>query len=266
MNALKVKPSLEYASKTKDVEHHPTLNISRVDGHICFFESVTRESQIVLETMIREEISERLIKSSMSGTRPSPIILQINSTGGDGFVGAALYDFISMNNDVVPIMTVIDGIAASAASLIFLAGQYREMTPNSMFLIHEGSFGSSGKTTEVIDSTALVEKLNMKVAEIYASELKLDLKEGEDPLDPARIARIREFIRRDRSYNYEELEAIGGLIKEPEYPTLNEEHQKIVIDLTKKFMKEEQAAAEKEAKKEEKAKSNKEKKVAQKSK
>lgn len=88
------------------------------------------------------------------GTRPEnrrPIWLYIMSYGGDLDYMWSLVDVITAS--ITPIYTVNVGIAASAASLIFLAGHQRMMTHNAKVIIHEGSAQVSGDAVKVMDAT-----------------------------------------------------------------------------------------------------------------
>lgn len=63
------------------------------------------------------------------------ITLYINSGGGEVLSGLALYDV--MNTISCPIRTVCTGIAASMGSILFVAGDKREMLPHSKIMIHD---------------------------------------------------------------------------------------------------------------------------------
>lgn len=80
-----------------------------------------------------------------------PIRLLIHSYGGDLDYMWGLIDMIETSE--TPIYTVDVGRAASAASLIFMAGHRRFMLPHSTVLIHEGSASMSGDATKVLDAT-----------------------------------------------------------------------------------------------------------------
>ena len=68
-----------------------------------------------------------------------PIILYINSPGGSVYSGYALIS--AMQCSKTPIYTVNQGMCASMAFLIFLAGNKRFSMCNSTFLMHDGSNG-----------------------------------------------------------------------------------------------------------------------------
>lgn len=80
-----------------------------------------------------------------------PITLYVMSYGGDLDYMWTIVDTIKLSK--TPVITVNMGVAASAASLIFIAGHYRKMLPNSKVIIHEGSAQMAGDAVKVMDAT-----------------------------------------------------------------------------------------------------------------
>jgi len=70
----------------------------------------------------------------INNAKPTPLKIYINSNGGEIFGAIPLVDAIQKCK--IPIHTYIEGIAASAASLIAMAGHKRFITTNSFMLIH----------------------------------------------------------------------------------------------------------------------------------
>lgn len=79
-----------------------------------------------------------------------PIWIYIFSYGGDMDVMWTMVDTIALST--TPVYTVNVGIAASAASLIFLSGHKRFMLPKSELIIHEGSAEIAGDAGKVFDN------------------------------------------------------------------------------------------------------------------
>lgn len=75
-----------------------------------------------------------------------PIKLHIMSNGGDTHVMFELYD--TMMESKIPITTINEGDAHSAAFIIFLAGDRRIMRDHALFISHEGSASVSGTHRE----------------------------------------------------------------------------------------------------------------------
>lgn len=85
-----------------------------------------------------------------------PIWIFIMSPGGEGDIMWALLDMIGASK--TPIYTVNVGTAASAASLIFIAGHKRFMMPNARVIIHEGSAQFGGDAVKVMDASESYKK------------------------------------------------------------------------------------------------------------
>ena len=103
--------------------------------------------------LLMDEISDTSCKDVISFiisknlTKPYPKYLQlvINSPGGDLNSAFAVID--TMKGSAIPIYTVGLGCIASAAVLIFMAGEKgkRVLTPNTSILSHQYSWGTYGK-------------------------------------------------------------------------------------------------------------------------
>ena len=78
--------------------------------------------------------------------------VHINSGGGDVFDGIAIGNAIRKHKG--PVTTVVDGIAASIASVIAQAGQDRVMQPGSMMMIHDASTLCWGDAAEMAKTAA----------------------------------------------------------------------------------------------------------------
>ena len=66
------------------------------------------------------------------------VVFCINSPGGEVGAGLAVYDYLRLMKS--PVRTVCIGTAASMGSILFLAGDKREMLPHSRIMIHDPAF------------------------------------------------------------------------------------------------------------------------------
>jgi ATP-dependent protease ClpP protease subunit len=107
---------------------------------------------------------------------PPPIELHIQSEGGSAFAGIAAYDCIKACK--TPVHTYIDGCAASAATLLYLAGKRRYLYNNSFMLIHQISTSVlGGKFEEFKDELKNQEKIMHTVKKIYLETSKMSEEE-----------------------------------------------------------------------------------------
>jgi ATP-dependent Clp endopeptidase proteolytic subunit ClpP len=131
----------------------------------------------------------------------SELDVHINSPGGDIFDGLAIYQALKDHKASVTIR--IDGLAASIASVIAMAGDKVVMAPKSSLMIHDGWTMAVGSAKDMRKTADLLDKQSDIIASVYAD------KTGQ----PA--AFWREIMGDDTWYNAEEALA-AGLIDEIE--------------------------------------------------
>ena len=141
---------------------------------IYFYGSVTPETCFVLKNRIHELTSKSKRFSYDYNTLPFPIHLHIQSGGGSLFPTIYVVDLIKNQDSSVPIYTYVDGYAASAATLLSVAGSKRYMTKNSLMLIHQLSSGAEhGKYMELKDNMQNMDSLMKIIVSIYKENTKL---------------------------------------------------------------------------------------------
>lgn len=109
---------------------------------------------------------ERVLKDINSDT----IHVHINSGGGDAFDGIAIYN--QLKNHAAKIIIHIDGLAASAASIIAMAADELIMNTGSMLMIHEGSTFDWGTKTQFRKTLNALEGLDKSIADVYMTRFK----------------------------------------------------------------------------------------------
>ena len=98
-----------------------------------------------------------------------PINVRINSPGGSVFDGLAIYHYLSSRPDVT---VTVDGIAASIASIIAMAGTKRVMPASAYLMIHNPWTGAIGEAKDLREQADLLDKLGETLAGIYAKVTK----------------------------------------------------------------------------------------------
>lgn len=92
--------------------------------------------------------------------------LHINSPGGDVFDGVAIYNALLNHDGQVAVH--IDGLAASAASFIAMAGDTIEIAKTAQMMIHDASGLAWGNAAEMKSMAELLDKASDNIAGIYA--------------------------------------------------------------------------------------------------
>ena len=97
----------------------------------------------------------------------SPVTITINSPGGDAFEGISIYNLLREHQG--PVSVNVIGIAASAASVIAMAGQPVKMSPASMLMIHSASGLVMGNQEDMREFAAVLDNIDKSVAGLYAA-------------------------------------------------------------------------------------------------
>lgn len=119
------------------------------------------------ETWWGDGFTPRQVAEALAIAGPGPLTVRINSGGGIAFDGVAIYSLLKSHDGEVTI--IVDGIAASAASLIAMAGKLK-MREGSMLMIHDASSIAWGNATEMERTAAVLNKLSDQYARLYAQK------------------------------------------------------------------------------------------------
>lgn len=94
--------------------------------------------------------------------------VHINSEGGEVFDGIAIHTALSMHS--AHVTTHVDGIAASAASFIAMAGDTIKMARNATMMVHDASTLMWGNEADMISCAKLLGKLSDNIADMYSEQ------------------------------------------------------------------------------------------------
>ncbi|MBI6873329.1 head maturation protease, ClpP-related [Clostridium aciditolerans] len=122
------------------------------------------------ETWWGDEVTPKLFKDELLAST-GDITVWINSPGGDVFAAAQIYNMLMEYTGKVNVK--IDGLAASAASVIAMAGGDVYMSPVSMLMIHNPSTIAIGDSEEMLRAKALLDEVKESIINAY--ELKTGL-------------------------------------------------------------------------------------------
>ena len=125
---------------------------------------------IAEETWWGDEVTPQMFKDDLlSGS--GNITVWINSPGGDVFAAAQIYNMLMDYTGQVTVK--IDGLAASAASVIAMAGGEVHMSPVSMLMVHNPATIAIGDSEEMLRAKALLDEVKESIINAY--ELKTGL-------------------------------------------------------------------------------------------
>lgn len=125
---------------------------------------------IAEETWWGDEVTPAAFKAELLAGK-GPVIVWINSPGGDVFAAAQIYNMLM--DYTGPVTVKVDGIAASAASVIAMAGGEVLVSPVSMLMIHNPATIAVGDSEEMLRAKALLDEVKESIINAY--ELKTGL-------------------------------------------------------------------------------------------
>jgi ATP-dependent protease ClpP protease subunit len=104
--------------------------------------------------------------AALSQVNSSQMTLHINSPGGDVWDGIAIYNALLSHPAKVDV--VVDGLAASIASVIAMAGDTVKMGVGAQMMVHEASGGAFGPAGFLRQTADLLDKATGNIAAFYA--------------------------------------------------------------------------------------------------
>ena len=137
---------------------------------------------IASETWWGDEVTPRQFTEELDALGAAPeIVVRINSGGGDVFAANAIYT--RLKDNAAKITVKIDGWAASAATIIAMAGDSIEIPGNGVFMVHDPALGLLGyfNETELAKMTDELKVIKQSIVNAYT------LKTGKDAADVAAI-------------------------------------------------------------------------------
>lgn len=140
-------------------------------AHMPSAATASDNSTITMLDIIGEDgmgggVSAKRIAAALRTIGNRDVTVQINSPGGDMFEGIAIYNLLRAH----PARITVDvlGIAASAASVIAMAGDNIRMAPSSFLMLHNAWGVVIGNRHDMAEAATLFERFDGALADIYA--------------------------------------------------------------------------------------------------
>ena len=163
-------------------------------------------TEILLYSLVEGGYTANQLIAALNASPSENINLRINSDGGDAFEGIAIYNYLKDRN----VDVIIDGMCASAAATIAMAGQSVKMNRGSMMMIHNPATAVFGDVSELKDAAKYLQKVTDMTAEIYAAASSLDIKQVRKLMDAQTWMTPQEAL----DYGF-----VNEIDTEPEIPT-----------------------------------------------
>lgn len=175
------------------------LTVESVDNHIYFYAPINTDRTLDLIRNIlridRDLMHERMSRSIPEDFPKTPIWLHIQSFGGGLFAGFSVADQI--RNVQSPIYSVVEGVCASAATLISVPCAKRYITQSGFMLIHQFSSIMWGKYEEFKDEMKMMDMAMERLVAFYDQHTEMDEK------------KVRELLKRESWFSAQESVELG---------------------------------------------------------
>ena len=127
------------------------------------------------------EIRLESVKNSLKETNGKPLEIHINSCGGEVFEGFAIYNNLKDYQGKKTV--IIDGIAASIASVIALAGDTIKMQKASMMMIHNASSFCYGTSKDMQEVAKSLDSITAVIRSLYVAKTGLSEEQVKELMD-----------------------------------------------------------------------------------
>jgi ATP-dependent protease ClpP protease subunit len=146
-------------------------------NHIYFWTDVNKKTALDLTIKITDSYNN--IRSlTLPGDEPTPIYIHINSYGGDTDAALGVVDTIqSLKDDGAKIITIVEGNASSAATMISIVGSERRIRPNAYMRVHNFSTVIGGKKNDLDEEYHNLGKLEDLLIDFYRDNTTMNKKQ-----------------------------------------------------------------------------------------
>lgn len=128
-----------------------------------------------------DSTSAKDVEDALNNVTAGVLNVHLNSPGGDVFDGIAIYN--QLKNHSAKVVIHVDGLAASAASLIAMAGDEIVMNTGSMLMIHEASTWTWGTKADIKKTLNALEGIDKSIADIYMTRFEGERSEIETMIE-----------------------------------------------------------------------------------
>lgn len=118
-----------------------------------------------------EGVTSKRIAAALRSMGQGPVVVNINSPGGDLFEGLAIYNLLRDHPGEVTVKVL--GVAASAASIIAMAGDKVQIAKSAFFMVHNAWVAVVGNRNDLSELVKTLEGFDAAMADIYSAKTGL---------------------------------------------------------------------------------------------
>jgi HK97 family phage major capsid protein/ATP-dependent Clp endopeptidase proteolytic subunit ClpP len=163
----KIDKKKEKAFYRIEIKNQVAKNETETEADVYIYDEIGDASSLSETTSAKNFIMQ------MQEIKADKINLHINSPGGNVFDGLAIYNFLKTLKAYKTVY--IDGLAASIASVVVMAGDKVIMPSNAFLMIHEPYGFVVGTSDDMKRSSETLDKISNSLAEIYSKRSGLSI-------------------------------------------------------------------------------------------
>ena len=158
-----IMKSLENAGMKIDINPRLELKKSDKKAELYLYGDIVEDDYVWDKS--KQYISSKKVKEQLDNLDGEDLLIHINSFGGMTFEGVSIFNLLMDYPGNVDVQ--IDGIAASAASIVAMAGKTIKGRSNTMLMIHKGWTWARGNADELSKVANMIEKIDAAADETY---------------------------------------------------------------------------------------------------
>lgn len=139
--------------------------VKNEEGRTLYF-----DGYIAQDSWFDDDITPKQFKAELTNS-DGDIIVWLNSPGGDVFAASQIYNMLKEYTGKVTVK--IDGIAASAASVIAMAGSEILMSPVAMMMIHNPATVIFGEASDLKSGIDMLSEIKESIINAYEQKTSL---------------------------------------------------------------------------------------------
>lgn len=112
-----------------------------------------------------QSVTTKAVNDALANVEGDTVDVHINSYGGDAFEGIGIYNALKQSNKTINVY--IDAVAASAASIIAMAGDTIFMPKNSQLMVHHALTNIYGNAEDLQKGIDMLKTMDNSLAQTY---------------------------------------------------------------------------------------------------
>jgi len=162
--------------KTENALYSPDDTVEVVDNRIYFHADVYAKSAYLLTRALHDLDAQNAAKKIRLGISENiPIYIYMQSRGGFLNAGLAMLDAVRATHS--PVVAVVSGAAASAATFCVVGADHRIIQPHAKMMIHQGSGGFWGTMENAEDWIKNLRQNARRIKDVYRAYTKVPKEE-----------------------------------------------------------------------------------------